>query len=200
MKFHIVRNGESVDKILFLYSLNKDELIEANKHIRAWDKLIPGVKLKIPVISENIDQDILEMEPFIEDYYPKKSINNNSQEATEAMKINLEEVSEKNNSNNMEDINSNIKSDNQENKEVLKTNDLGEESKNCYDEYNTLNRQENNNHEINQDKEKEEPKIVPLQKAYPKVNNTRKLNYYPYYYYNPYYGQYFVYYYPAYTS
>ena len=70
MKFHIVENGERVKDILFLYSLNIDELKECNRQIKFWDKLIPGTKIKIPVIPESVDNDIMEMEPFIEDYYP----------------------------------------------------------------------------------------------------------------------------------
>lgn len=73
MKFHIVQIGETLDKILFLYDLNKDELIEENRHIKNWGKLIPGTKLKIPTVSQTIDSEIMEMEPFVEDYYPKIS-------------------------------------------------------------------------------------------------------------------------------
>lgn len=71
MKFHIIQVGETLDKILFLYDLNKDELVEENRHIKNWNKLIPGTKLKIPTISQTIDSEIMEMEPFVEDYYPK---------------------------------------------------------------------------------------------------------------------------------
>jgi LysM repeat protein len=71
MKFHIVRNGETVNEIVFLYGLETDELKKENKHIRYWDKLIPGTKLRIPTISEAVELDIASMEPFIEDYYPK---------------------------------------------------------------------------------------------------------------------------------
>lgn len=74
MKFHIVGNGENTKDIILTYSLTLDELKEVNKHIRDWNKLIPGTKLKIPTISEVIDQDIMDMDPFIEDYYPKKPI------------------------------------------------------------------------------------------------------------------------------
>jgi hypothetical protein len=71
MKFHIVRTGESLEDILFLYNLTKDELVEDNRHIRVWEKLIPGTKLKIPSITESIEYEVNDMEPFIEDYYPK---------------------------------------------------------------------------------------------------------------------------------
>jgi hypothetical protein len=74
MKFHIVGNGENVDDILKGYDLSLDELKNENKHIRLWDKLIPGTKLKIPILSENLVEDINEIEPFIEDYYPKIKI------------------------------------------------------------------------------------------------------------------------------
>ncbi|MFY9422364.1 MAG: LysM peptidoglycan-binding domain-containing protein [Bacilli bacterium] len=73
MKFHIVRTGETVEDILFLYNLTKDELVEENRHIRVWDRLIPGTKLKIPPLTEAIEDDVSEMEPFVEDYYPKLS-------------------------------------------------------------------------------------------------------------------------------
>lgn len=71
MKFHIVRNDETLEDILYLYNLSKDELIEQNKHIRVWSKLIPGTKLRIPPIPESIQQEVTDMEPFVEDYYPK---------------------------------------------------------------------------------------------------------------------------------
>lgn len=71
MKFHIVQMNETIEKILFLYNLSKDELVEENRHIKRWDKLIPGTKLKIPIITSVVDSEVMEMEPFIEDYYPK---------------------------------------------------------------------------------------------------------------------------------
>lgn len=71
MKFHIVRNQETTKEILDIYSLTITELKEANRHVRDWNKLIPGTKIKIPIINEATDQDIIDMEPFIEDYYPR---------------------------------------------------------------------------------------------------------------------------------
>jgi len=72
MKFHIVREGETIKDIMFLYSVNEDELKEDNRHIRKWDRLVPGTKLKISVITKSDDEDIMQMEPFVEDYYPKE--------------------------------------------------------------------------------------------------------------------------------
>lgn len=91
MKFHIVRNRETIDDILFLYELEKDELIEVNKHIRAWDKLIPGTKLKIPTITKQIDQEVTSMEPFIEDYYPRSTENNFEETSEENESVELAE-------------------------------------------------------------------------------------------------------------
>jgi hypothetical protein len=76
MKFHIVCEGETLERIAFLYSLSEEELQKENKHIRVWNRLIPGTKLKIPIISEVIDQDVSSMEPFVEDYYPKLKLDN----------------------------------------------------------------------------------------------------------------------------
>ncbi len=74
MKFHIVGNGESVDDILRGYDISIDELKNENKHIRIWNYLIPGTKLKIPVLTESILEELHEVEPFIEDYYPKLKV------------------------------------------------------------------------------------------------------------------------------
>lgn len=79
MKFHIVGNGETVEDILRGYDLTIDELKNENKHIRIWNKLIPGTKLKIPILSEAIIEDINTIEPFIEEYYPKIKIEEDNQ-------------------------------------------------------------------------------------------------------------------------
>lgn len=70
LKFHIVRIKETLEDILYIYNLSKDELVEQNKHIRVWDKLIPGTKLKIPPITNAVDLEVSDIEPFVEDYYP----------------------------------------------------------------------------------------------------------------------------------
>ena len=79
MKFHIVGNGETVEDILQGYDLTIEELKNENKHIRIWNKLIPGTKLKIPILSEAIIDDINTIEPFLEEYYPKIKIEEDNQ-------------------------------------------------------------------------------------------------------------------------
>ncbi len=74
MKFHIVSDGEALQDILFAYNLSAEEVKKENKHIRVWARLIPGTKLKIPAISEVSAQDLNDIEPFIEDYYPKLKV------------------------------------------------------------------------------------------------------------------------------
>lgn len=75
MKFHIVGNGESIRDILDGYEITFEELKNENKHIRVWNQLIPGTKLKIPVLTEALVEELNEIEPFIEDYYPKIQLN-----------------------------------------------------------------------------------------------------------------------------
>ena len=58
MKFHIIGNNESLSEILNSYDITLDELKKENKHIRMWNYLIPGTKLKIPVITETMNEDI----------------------------------------------------------------------------------------------------------------------------------------------
>lgn len=84
MRFHIVRSNETLYDIMSLYNLTKEEIIKENKHITSWRNLVPGTKLKIPAIPESVEQGIKDMEPFIEDYYPKlKSFTVNKEEPKE---------------------------------------------------------------------------------------------------------------------
>lgn len=90
MNNHIVRVNDKIDKIALLYNLNKDEIIKINTHIRDWDHLIPGTKIKLPIISEELKNELDNTEPFIEDYYPKIDPNNylNNHNATKEVILN----------------------------------------------------------------------------------------------------------------
>lgn len=70
MKFHILQSNEKISDILFMYNISLDELKENNKHISKWDSVLPGTKLRLPFITKNDDLELMELEPFIEDYYP----------------------------------------------------------------------------------------------------------------------------------
>lgn len=159
-----MRSGETLEKIMFTYSLTKDELVESNRHVRNWKELIPGSKLKIPVITENIDDDIMDMEPFIEDYYPKQnSIDKilSTVEELDEIKLTSENTLEESKTKNIDSLN--------------------EESNEDFIEYKEKTREKSINNEN-------------------KKGNNHKLDYYPYYYYDPYYKQYYVYYYPVYSK
>lgn len=96
MKFHIVGNGENVEDILKGYDITINELKNENKHIRVWNYLIPGTKLKIPVLTESIVEDLNEIEPFIEDYYPKIEIEDNYQKIDDTDQVSIaDEVNDK---------------------------------------------------------------------------------------------------------
>lgn len=51
-----------------------DEIQTLNQHISNWHKLIPGTKLRLPDIPETLKNELDDVEPFIEDYYPKIDI------------------------------------------------------------------------------------------------------------------------------
>lgn len=184
MKFHIIKNGETLEKIMFLYQVKESEIREVNKHIKNFNKLIPGTKIKIPTITETIDSDILEMEPFIEDYYPKIDEEENKEEKIEE-EIRLTEDKDiiENNKNTYKD-DSNINSNNNSNNIVMETKEDNKEINK--DINNELNKENNENKEVKEDSKE-------IQK---KDNKRHKVCYYPYYYYCPYNGQYYLYYYP----
>lgn len=73
MNYHIVRTNESIEDIALIYNLDIDEIKETNKHIRVWENLTPGLKIRLPEISESLAIELDDVEPFIEDYYPKLS-------------------------------------------------------------------------------------------------------------------------------
>lgn len=104
MKFHIIGNNESLSEILNSYDITLDELKKENKHIRMWNYLIPGTKLKIPVITETMNEDINEIEPFIEDYYPKIKLEEQYYEINEEKKEEeniVEEIEDENDTKNL---------------------------------------------------------------------------------------------------
>ena len=163
LKFHIVRDGETIREIMFLYSITEDELKEENRHIRAWDRLIPGTKLKISVLNETDDNDILQMEPFIEDYYPKD--------------INLEMQEEKVNSEEEEKIEEVI-NDNISEQEII----INNEEINSEEKVNIVSSDEENDKQVYLNK----PRMYNNQKR-----NIVYYPYYVYYpIYSPYYFNY----------
>ena len=77
MTFHIVRMDEKLEKIALNYQLDVEEIKANNKYIKDWNHLIPGTKLRLPEISNVLNDELDNYEPFIEEYYPKLSNNYN---------------------------------------------------------------------------------------------------------------------------
>lgn len=75
MTFHIVRMDEKIEKIALNYQLDIEEIKTYNKYIKDWNHLIPGTKLRLPEISNTLNEELDNYEPFIEEYYPKLSNN-----------------------------------------------------------------------------------------------------------------------------
>ena len=71
MNTHIVRVNEKIERIAQIYNLSIEEIKKINTHIRDWNNLIPGTKIRLPEISEEINNEIDCVEPFIEEYYPR---------------------------------------------------------------------------------------------------------------------------------
>ena len=65
MIIHIIKNNESVKQILSTYNISIEELKLYNKHITDFNNLLCGMKLKIPLITEEIEQVLDYSEGFI---------------------------------------------------------------------------------------------------------------------------------------
>lgn len=111
MNFHVVRMNDSIKKIALLYNYDEDELIALNKHIIDFNNLIPGTKIRLPQISEATHIELNDVEPFIEDYFPRlnKEKYMNYQENPENVInnqekiVNYQDIQETNNNNNIEE-------------------------------------------------------------------------------------------------
>ncbi len=70
MIFHVIQQNEKLEDILNIYDITLSELEEYNQHISNIKQIIPGMKLRIPNNSIDSINEIEEVTPFIEDYYP----------------------------------------------------------------------------------------------------------------------------------
>lgn len=68
---HIVKNGETIHDILNMYHIELKELIGVNLHITDFYNLASGMKIKIPLIHNEIEQILENTESFVQKYYPK---------------------------------------------------------------------------------------------------------------------------------
>ena len=70
MKIHVVRLNETIQDIGKKYNISQEEIKKANPHFRSWENIAPGAKINLPSIPEYLQEEIDNVEPFIEDYYP----------------------------------------------------------------------------------------------------------------------------------
>ena len=77
---HIIKNGERIENIVDIYKVSIEELKLANMHISDLKNVVPGMKIKVPLISEEIEQILDKTESFVMNYYPlvTKEINKNN--------------------------------------------------------------------------------------------------------------------------
>ncbi|MDE5545981.1 MAG: LysM peptidoglycan-binding domain-containing protein [Anaeroplasmataceae bacterium] len=68
---HIVKNGETIHDILNMYHIELEELKGLNLHITDFYNLVSGMKIKIPLIHNEIEQILENTESFVQKYYPK---------------------------------------------------------------------------------------------------------------------------------
>lgn len=68
---HIVKNGERIEDILSMYHLQLEEIVSINLHITDFYHLASGTKIKIPLLTEEVEQILDNTESFVQRYYPK---------------------------------------------------------------------------------------------------------------------------------
>ncbi|MDE5856056.1 MAG: LysM domain-containing protein [Anaeroplasmataceae bacterium] len=68
---HIVKNGETIHDILNMYHIELEELKGLNLHITDFYNLASGMKIKVPLIHNEIEQILENTESFVQKYYPK---------------------------------------------------------------------------------------------------------------------------------
>lgn len=77
---HIVKNGEGINDILNMYHIDIEQLKGYNLHITDFYNLPSGIKIKIPLISNEIEQILENTESFVQKYYPAIDELNNVRE------------------------------------------------------------------------------------------------------------------------
>lgn len=71
MKYHVVQVNERIHDIARKYNVTIDEIKKLNRHISNIEYIIPGMKLRLPVLSEPVSEELKENFLDIEKYYPK---------------------------------------------------------------------------------------------------------------------------------
>lgn len=93
---HIVKNNESIYDILDTYHISIEEFKNYNPHISNIRDLAFGMKVRIPVISNECNQILDSSEILVEDFYrvieDKLDFNENSISEAEGVSINKKNI------------------------------------------------------------------------------------------------------------
>lgn len=71
MKYHIVQVNETINDIARKYQVSVEEIMKLNRHITSAEYIIPGMKLRLPVLTEEVSEELKDNFLDIEKYYPK---------------------------------------------------------------------------------------------------------------------------------
>ncbi len=71
MKYHIVQVNERIQDIARKYHVTVDEIVKLNRHINNIDYIVPGMKIRLPVLSEEVSEELKDSFLDIDKYYPK---------------------------------------------------------------------------------------------------------------------------------
>lgn len=70
MKVHIVQVNENLRDIARKYNISVEDIIKNNQHISHARHILPGMKLKLPILSEEANIRFRDQMLQIQDYYP----------------------------------------------------------------------------------------------------------------------------------
>lgn len=87
MKIHIVQANETLESIAHKYQIHVDDIIKNNLHISHAKNIMPGMKLKLPILAEPAQEKLRENTISIEEYYPTLENFNKEQMANQTTEI-----------------------------------------------------------------------------------------------------------------
>ncbi|ERJ12759.1 LysM peptidoglycan-binding domain-containing protein [Haloplasma contractile] len=70
MKIHIVQVNDTIDRIAKKYDVDVEDIKKHNRQINNFKSIAPGMKLKIPVLTQTVEEELIDNSPSVESYYP----------------------------------------------------------------------------------------------------------------------------------
>ncbi len=71
VKYHIVQVNEKIKDISKKYNISLEEIVKFNRHINNIDSIVPGMKIRLPILSDEVNDELKENFLDIDKYYPK---------------------------------------------------------------------------------------------------------------------------------